>query len=72
MKIIDQPTSLAEIKVLAQKSFGNLVKAVVDVEKQIMAIDGQLHADEEALLINQGSKQQSSIKLNNISKFMYL
>jgi len=37
--------------------FGNMVKAVVDVEKKIMAVDGELHADEEALLIEKGSKQ---------------
>jgi hypothetical protein len=38
--------------------FGNLVKAVVDLEKGIMAVDGELHADEQALLLEKGSKQQ--------------
>lgn len=37
--------------------FVNLVKAVVDIEKGIMAIGGELHADEEALLLEKGSKQ---------------
>lgn len=43
---------------MAQNRFGNLVKAVVDVDQEIMAIDAELHADEEALLLEQGSKQQ--------------
>jgi len=34
------------------------VKAVVDVDREIMAIDGELHSDEEALLLQQGSRQQ--------------
>lgn len=42
---------------MAQSKFGNLVKAVIDVEKNIMAIDAELHADEEALLLENGSKQ---------------
>jgi hypothetical protein len=38
--------------------FGELVKAVVDVERRLMAIGGDLHADEEALLLDEGSAQQ--------------
>ncbi len=37
--------------------FGDLVKAVVDVERNIMALGGELHADEEALLLDDGSLQ---------------
>jgi hypothetical protein len=35
-----------------------LVKAVVDIENGIMAIGGELHADEEQVLLEQGSKQE--------------
>lgn len=58
MKIISKPISLKQLKEIAKRKFGNLVKAVVDVEKQLLAIDGELHADEEALLIEHSSKQQ--------------
>lgn len=44
--------------------FGNLVKAVVDVEKGIMAVDGELHADEEALLLENGSAQKNLWGIN--------
>ena len=34
-----------------------MVKAVVDVSRGIMAIGGELHADEEAVLLDQGANQ---------------
>lgn len=57
MLIIQTPVTLAELQQIATKGFGSMVKAVVDVEKGIMAIDAELHADEEAALLEQGSNQ---------------
>lgn len=59
VKIIHQPITLAELRILAREGFGDMVKAVVDLEKKVIAIGGELHADEEALLIEHGSKQQN-------------
>jgi len=56
--------SLSALKEMAEKMFGNLVKAVVDVEKEVMAIDGELHADEQALLLENGSQQQNIWGIN--------
>jgi hypothetical protein len=64
VKIVDGPISLADLKVLAEGRFGNLVKAVVDVERRIMALDGELHADEEALLLENGSRQEDLWGIN--------
>lgn len=64
MKIIDKIISISELKEMSQKMFDDMVKAVVDVEKQIMAVDGDLHSDEEALLIENGSKQQDLWGIN--------
>ena len=58
IKIIDQPVSLSELKQIAELRFGDLVKGVVDLEKKIMAIGGELHADEEACLLDSGSRQR--------------
>ena len=44
--------------------FGNLVKAVVDTDKKIMAVNGELHADEEALLLKNDSKQENLWGIN--------
>ena len=64
MKIIKDKISLGELRSMAEDSFGNLVKAVVDVEKEIMALDAELHADEEALLLESGSKQENLWGIN--------
>lgn len=64
MLIVDQQISVEQLRGMAAKMFGNLVKAVVDVEKKIMAIDAELHADEEALLLEKGSKQQNLWGIN--------
>jgi hypothetical protein len=64
MRIVEHPLSLDELKAMAEGLFGNLVKAVVDVERRIMALDGELHADEEALLLENGSRQESLWGIN--------
>jgi len=57
MRIIEKSISKKELRQLSVEAFGNLVKAVVDIEKEIMVIDAELHADEEALLLSKGSRQ---------------
>lgn len=57
MKIVEETISMDELKKMAQDTFGDFVKAVVDVEKEIVAVDAELHADLEALLLEKGSKQ---------------
>ncbi|KKT34554.1 MAG: hypothetical protein UW24_C0027G0017, partial [Parcubacteria group bacterium GW2011_GWA2_44_12] len=38
---------------------GEMVKFVVDIEKEILALGGELHADCEDLLLKDGSRQQN-------------
>lgn len=64
MQIIKDKILLENLKEMSQKMFDNLVKAVVDIEKEIMAVDGELHADEEALLLQNGSKQKDLWGIN--------
>lgn len=58
MLIVDNRISLSELRVMSEKMFGGLVKAVVDIERQIMVVDAALHADEEFLLLENDSKQE--------------
>ncbi len=58
--IIKKPINLNELKTIAKEEFGNVVKAVVDIEQEIMAIGGELHADEEALLIEKESSNREN------------
>jgi hypothetical protein len=48
MRIVDQTNRLGheELSKMAQDMFGDLVKAVVDVARDMMAVDAELHADE--------------------------
>ena len=39
--------------------FGDMVKIVVDIERQIVGIGGDLHADAEELLVQAGSEQSN-------------
>lgn len=64
MRIIRNKIQLEELKKLAKNGFGELVKAVVDVDREIMAIDGELHADEEALLLEDSSLQKDLWGIN--------
>ncbi|KKT54974.1 MAG: hypothetical protein A2445_00565 [Candidatus Jacksonbacteria bacterium RIFOXYC2_FULL_44_29] len=56
--------TIPELKEMSEKMFGNMVKAVVDVEKQIMAVDVELHSDAEAFCLEDGSKQQNLWGIN--------
>jgi hypothetical protein len=66
MEIIIVRTSVtkATLNTMAQHQFGDMVKAVVDIEQGIMAIGGELHSDEEALLLEQGSLQKNLWGIN--------
>lgn len=64
IKIIQYKITLQELKQIAKSQFVDLVKAVVDIEKEIMAVGGELHADEEVLLSEKGSKRQNTWGIN--------
>lgn len=49
---------------MANAMFGSLVKAVVDIEKEIMVVDAELHADQEAMLLKKGSDQENLWGIN--------
>jgi len=63
MKIIKEKVSIQEFKKFAE-IFDGLVKAVVDIENEIMAVGGELHSDEEAFLLQEGSKHQNLWGIN--------
>jgi Protein of unknown function (DUF5674) len=57
IEIVRAPVTLSQLRGMAETQFGDFVKAVVDVGRGIMAIGGELHADEEALLLEDGAVQ---------------
>lgn len=64
MKIVDKKLATDELKKMAVATFGDMVKAVVDVDREIIAIDAELHSDLEALLLENGSKQKNIWGIN--------
>ncbi|MBI2552668.1 hypothetical protein HYW17_05210 [Candidatus Uhrbacteria bacterium] len=64
MKIIEQSITKAELAELAKERFGDMVKAVVDLARGIMAVGGSMHADEEQLLLESGSMQENLWGIN--------
>lgn len=56
-RIIRDRISRDELRQMAAARFGDMVKAVVDVSRGIIAAGGELHSDEEALLLEDGSRQ---------------
>lgn len=64
MQIVREHIALSELDAMAKALFGNLVKAVVDIERGVMAVGGELHSDEEALLLEDGSEQRNLWGIN--------
>jgi len=64
MKLVDKKITNEELKQMSEKMFDHLVKAVVDIEKEIMVVDAGLHVDEEFLLLEQGSEQKNLWGIN--------
>jgi len=60
VKKITKSITVDELKEMAAIGFGDMVKAVVDVEKEIIALDAELHADLEAFLL-EGDSLQSNL-----------
>ena len=63
MKIIKDKLTVKELNQAAE-IFGDMVKAVVDIDRELIAMDAELHSDLEALLLQDGSKQASLWGIN--------
>jgi len=59
IKIIDKKIAESELREIAKDFYVEMVKGVVDVEREIIAIGGEYHMDANVVLIENGSKQQN-------------
>jgi hypothetical protein len=50
--------SIADLARLAEGRFGDLVKAVVDLGREVLVVDADMHADQEAALLADGARQE--------------
>lgn len=64
IQVVSTSIARKDLEKLAEARFGDMVKAVVDVARNVMAVGGELHSDEEALLLDHGSQQQDLWGIN--------
>src|SRR6266702_7155262 len=58
MKKVEDMITVAELSEMAEKMYGNLVKGVVDLKRNMLVVDAEMHADEEQFLLEDSSVQQ--------------
>lgn len=62
--LISEPISTQQLREAGEELYGDMVKGVVDVEKRVMAVGAELHADEEAFLLERSSQQENLWGIN--------
>jgi len=64
-RVVEPDTiSIDDLRALAASRFGDMIKGVVDLERGILLLDADLHADQEASLLAEGSKQTNLWGIN--------
>lgn len=59
IKVIRKRISESELRSFLGKPFVDMIKFVVDIEKKIIALGGEMHADAEQILLKDGSEQKN-------------
>ena len=56
IRIITDPISRDELRALASKWYGTLLKGVVDIDRETVALGGEWHIDASEILVRDGSR----------------
>ena len=64
MVILEKPMTREELSQLAENFYGDMIKGVVDVEQELLALDAELHSDLEGMLLREGSQQEALWGIN--------
>jgi hypothetical protein len=59
IKIVNKKITETELREIAKDFYGEMVKGVVDIEREIMAMGGEYHMDANTVLIENGSEQKN-------------
>jgi hypothetical protein len=62
--LVSEPISTTQLREAGEELFGDMVKAVVDIENEIMVVGAELHSDEEAFLLERNSSQENLWGIN--------
>ena len=64
MEIITAPITVAHLSEIAHEFYDGMVKGVVDIDRNILAISAEFQADLERELLQNGSSQESLWGIN--------
>jgi len=67
IRIIKEKITREQLKEFAREGYGSVLKVVVDIEKEIIALGGEFHSDANLLLIEKEGSNQRDIWGFNIS-----
>lgn len=59
IRIIEQKYTLSDLEQFRGCPYDSMIKYVVDIEKGIIAIGGEMHSDAEQVLLSNGSNQEA-------------
>ena len=59
-----EPIAIGDLRALAPGRFRDFVKGVVDLRRGVMVLDADMHADQEAVLLAEGSDQRDPWGIN--------
>ncbi len=57
IRIVEDVIAESALRELAKDFYGHMIKAVIDVDREIIAFGGEYHMDANVLLIEHGSQQ---------------
>jgi hypothetical protein len=60
----DEPIAIDELRELVPGRFRDFTKGVVDLRRGVMLLDADMHADQEAVLLAEGSHQRDLWGIN--------
>jgi hypothetical protein len=63
MKQVEQ-IKIDELREMAERMYGDMVKAVVDIEQGLLVVDGEMYVDQEQYLLGFGSRQENLWGIN--------
>lgn len=58
IKIVENQITVDELKRLAEVFYVNMIKGVVDIQREIIAFGGEYHVDANMVLMENGSEQK--------------
>jgi hypothetical protein len=59
MQFVDKPVRIKDVWLKRTTKFSEMIKVAVDIDREWIVLDGELHSDCEAALLEKGSSQEN-------------